>query len=67
MYPTYNTIMPANKSTIKAAGLYNGSIPGNIGVAIATPNQNTEKFMQKSATVEIKAGSTFLLFRIPIA
>lgn len=42
------------------------SRPGNTGATNATPNQNTEKLMQKSATTEIKTESIrFMIKNLP--
>lgn len=48
-YPNTNDSIPTIISTVNVTTLDEGSIPGNTGDTIATPNQNTEKFIIKSA------------------
>ena len=55
-YDIYTKIIPAAISKVKTTDLYAEPIPGNIGLAIANPNQNTEKLMAKSATTESSTG-----------
>ena len=53
-YPNNNESIPTIISSVKTWAVDDGSSPGNTGATIATPNQNTEKLIQKSAKTEIK-------------
>jgi hypothetical protein len=55
-YPANNDTIPKKISTVNTTILDDGSIPGNTGDTIATPNQNTEKLIRKSAATENKTG-----------
>jgi hypothetical protein len=60
LYPYNKVIIPINISSVNIIFLSDASIPGKIGDTIATPNQNTEKLIKKSAETEIKTGSSLL-------
>ena len=56
-YAMTNKTIPLSKSSVNITKLDEGSIPGNIGETMGNPNQNTEKFIRKSAATERKVDS----------
>lgn len=60
-YAIANKTIPLIISSVNISNLDEESIPGNIGDTIATPNQNTEKLIRKSAVTERKANSNLFI------
>lgn len=66
-YALTNKTIPLDISSVNITNLYEGSIPGNTGETIATPNQKTEKLIKKSAATEIKTESNpFIIYKFNI-
>lgn len=52
LYAKYNATIAATRSNVNIPTLNEESIPGNIGETIATPNQNTERLINQSASTD---------------
>lgn len=63
LYARNKESIPASTSAVNTTILKDESIPGNPGPTSAKPNQNTEKFIKKSAMTESKLKSFILITR----